>query len=355
MNNEQNHIESAHSDEELSLEEAIAQVARAIHHSKNPLFIGLENLSTEAQQSVMKLARQSNATVDSSNDNLGRGNMFALQKRGRVTATLGEIKSRSSLVVFWFCDPVADHPDFFERYVGEDCETVVVHAQPNSTSQLADRYVELLPEQSVQAIWTMRARLKNIELPTSTDLPKEIVELADQLATSKYGALIWGSEHCDAEFDLQADGIHSMIRELNQLTRFVGIPYRRDANGLSAENVSTWSVGFPFAVNLNREQPRQNWLEYSDMSVSDRKESDFVLSFDIGQITIACQANEHGQAFQMCLPVAQFGVDESGDACRLDDVSFTLNASESSDSPTTIEIVKAIQDSHEKISSQGIA
>lgn len=348
MSNEQPQpSESAHPDDELSLQEAIDQIALALTHARSPLFVGLENLSIQSQRAAMKLARASNATVDSSSDNLGRGNMFALQKRGRVTATLGEIKSRSNLLVFWFCDPVADHPDYFDQFVGKDCETIVVDAQPNATSQIANRFVELSPEQSVHAIWTIRARLKKIEV--ESELPIEIVELADQLAESQYGAFLWGSDHCEPEFDLQADGLHAMVRELNQITRFVGIPYRRDANALSAENVSTWSSGFPFAVNWNRDTPRQYWLEYSDCSVSERDEWDFLISFDIGEITIASQANEHSQAFQMCLPVAQFGFEESGDACRFDDVSFTLHATESTDSPSTSEIVEAIQDSHEKL------
>lgn len=342
MSNEHLPTEPDHPEDELSLEEAIGQVATALKQSRSPLFVGLEKLSTATQQSVMRLARAAGATTDSSGDNIGRGNMFALQKRGRVTATLGEIKSRSNLIVFWFCDPVADHDDFFERYVGKDCETIVVASQPNATSQFANHHIELSPEQSVQAIWAMRAQVKKVEIPCSANLPGGIRELADQLATSHYGALIWGSEHCDAEFDLQADGIHAMVRELNQLTRFVSIPYRRDANGLSAENVSTWTSGFPFAVNWNRPQPRQYWLEYSNLAMSSRNEWDFLLSFDIGEVSITSLGNEPGQAFQMRLPVAEFGIDEGGDACRFDDVSITLPATEASKSPTTNEIVTSI-------------
>ena len=342
MSNEHLHTESAQPDDELSLEEAIAQVATALKQSRSPLFVGLENLSTQSQQAVMNLVRASGATVDSSSDNIGRGNMFAMQKRGRVTATLGEIKSRSNLVVFWFCDPVADHEDFFDQFIGKDCETIVVAPQPNATSKVATRFIELSSEQVVHAIWAMRARLKKVDSPNAANLSPKFLELADQLATSQYGALIWGSEHTDAEFDLQADGIHAMIRELNQLTRFVGLPYRRDANGLSAENVSTWSLGFPFAVNWNRQKPRQYWLEYSDSAMSDRSEWDFILSFEIGEVTITSLANEHRQAFQMCLPVAQFGIEESGDGCRFDDVSFTLQATGTSNSPTTIDIVNSI-------------
>lgn len=293
----------------------------------------------------MKLARLANATVDSSADNMGRGNLFALQKRGRVTATLGEIKNRSELVVFWFCDPIVDHPDFFDSYIGNNCHTVVVNPTKNETAQIASQFIELEPDQSVSAIWSLRAAITESQIATPNLAPSEILELASRLKSSQYGAIIWGSEHCDPEFDVQADGIHAMVRELNQHTPFVGIPYRRDGNGLSAENVSTWNSGFPFAVNWNRTSPRQHWLEYSDSAVSENDEWDFLISMEVGEFTVACQPMQGQGAFQITLPVSEFGMSESGDACRFDDVAISLDATEKTESPTTQEILEAIGES----------
>ncbi len=344
MTNDSQQGETGNPDDELSLQEAIDQIADALQRSKSPLFVGLENLSTQSQRAAMKLAHLAKATADSSSDNVGRGNIFALQKRGRVTATLGEIHSRSNLVVFWFCDPLSDHPDFFDRFINENCRTVAIDSSPNPTSETADQFISLHPEQAAGALWLMRAIVAGIKPDSDLNLPTEIQQLAEQLPNSQYGAMLWGSEHQEAEFDLQAEGIHALIRELNQHTRFVGIPYRRDANGLSAENVSTWISGFPFAVNWNRNKPRQYWLEYSDLNVSERDEWDFLISFEIGEVNIACQPSDSQPAFQMALPVAALGVEESGSACRFDDVSITLDATDTATSPTTEEIIRAIHD-----------
>ena len=35
---------------------------------------------------------------------------------GQVSSTLGEVRDRADLVVFWDVDPVATHPRHFERY-----------------------------------------------------------------------------------------------------------------------------------------------------------------------------------------------------------------------------------------------
>ncbi len=65
---------------------------------------------------AVRLADRIGATIDTSLADGNRGSMFALQRVGKVTATLGEISSRSDLVVFWFSDPVSTHPRFLERY-----------------------------------------------------------------------------------------------------------------------------------------------------------------------------------------------------------------------------------------------
>ena len=42
---------------------------------------------------------------------------MAVQAVGESTATLGEIKNRSDLVVYWGSDPLVSHPRHLERFV----------------------------------------------------------------------------------------------------------------------------------------------------------------------------------------------------------------------------------------------
>ena len=52
------------------------------------------------------------------------GRVAAFQDQGRVSATLGEVKNRADLVIFWGVDPLTTHPRHWERYSVEPRGTV---------------------------------------------------------------------------------------------------------------------------------------------------------------------------------------------------------------------------------------
>lgn len=346
---EQIEIGSLESDETgLSFEAAISRIARGLAQANNPLITGLQNLSTESQRAVIKLAGQVRATVDGSSENLGRGNMFAFQKHGRVTATLGEIQLRSNLILYWFCDPGSVLPEVIEQLPSESCRRVVVHSISTGTDSSAAQVIRIPDGLAVESLWLLRAFVDGVNVEPCEKLPtSELAKLAEALKTSTYGTILWGNEQVDPEFDVQADGIHALIRGLNQHTRFVGLPLRADANGLGAENVSTWSLGFPFAVNLNRGVARQYWLEYSDETISERDEWDFLLMFSASEMVAVSQLGGGRSAFQIGLPFAELGIHDAGDTCRLDDVAIWQTASAAcADQPTkllpVIDVINAI-------------
>ena len=64
----------------------------------------------------MRLADRLGATIDTT-ASLGHApSVMAIQQAGESTCTLGEIKNRADLVIFWGSDPVETHPRHLERY-----------------------------------------------------------------------------------------------------------------------------------------------------------------------------------------------------------------------------------------------
>ena len=84
---------------------------------ESPLIYGLSRSSTPGQRSAVRLADELGATIDTTASTCHAPSIMAVQAVGESTATLGEIKNRSDLVIYWGSDPLVSHPRHLERFV----------------------------------------------------------------------------------------------------------------------------------------------------------------------------------------------------------------------------------------------
>lgn len=340
---------------------ALQQAKEILLGATAPLICGLNQWSTQGQYWAWKIATQVCGTIDTALSFKGRGSTFALQRIGKVTATLGEIRERSNLIVFWYCDPTESHPRLLERLqtAERDTHVVVVDEQESQFSQTADTFIQL-PANSAghflsETISLLRGSTGNARL---TSEPSSI-QLVELLRQSQYGCLFFGTSDESSQFDLTTDLLHQLTRELNNHTRFVSLKLRKDFNGQSAENVLGSCSGFPFAVNLNRRQtPRFGGKEYSAERTLERNGCDVVLlgtgpdtAAELKAIPKSALANLKNSQLITVGPqplpnssvhlASTFSeLDFRGDICRLDDVIFPLvplNSKNNSNSPTMLQ------------------
>ena len=341
------------------LQSAIGSAATTLANSKAPLICGLEHLSTEAQQTAWKIADKLGATIDSNMSNSGRASSFALQRIGKVTATIGEVANRADVIIFWHCDPASSHPRLLERLNHSSVTNrmiVVVDEEETQTAKLADKFVQVSADQEVSLLAVLRARLigspidsANVEETTGLSI-EDVDELHSLISTAKYGTIFQGQTERDSEFGVATQSLHSLTRTLNNVTRFVSLKLRHDQNSQSAENVLGWSSGYPMAISHSLQYPRFNWLEHSAESVLERGECDSVL-FATGPDLLASMnglskvARAHlGSIPSIALsPISNFpseisiqtgllAISEAGEFCRMDDVSLPIRATSTEDS-----------------------
>jgi len=343
-----------------TLAQAVKATAELLRNAKSPLICGLDQLSTEAQQVSWKIADTAGATIDTTFTNHGRSSIFSLQKIGKVTATLGEIGSRSDLIVFWFCDPEITHPRLLERINRKDKDQLhrilVVDDKETATSKIANRFIQISKENASELLVHVRSQLalqgdnKTSESGPNSDstIEAKANELVKELIGAQYGSIFFGQVTENSRFDSTSDSISRLIRSLNDITRFVGLKLRTDNNAQSAENVLAWSSGFPFAINYNLGHPRQHGLEFSAESMLQTQQCDAILfasrlsksevvdrlpqsaraHFEsIPQIAFSTQAMTASVQFQMGVP----GIDEAGEYCRIDNISMPLKKTKPND------------------------
>ncbi len=334
----------------VSFDDAVDRAAGILNASQAPFVSGLDGIATQAQFETWNIAEQLEATIDTSFHNRGRAGTLTLQRHGKTTATLGEVSTRSELVIFWFCEPMKTHPRLIERFCKSAKRIVLIGTGGNTTANVADEYIEITKENANAVVSVLRAltgnaRLDELTVESATGHPLEVwKKLATSMAGSHYGALFYGhggdssdEDPNSSELDAALDGIYQLAIELNRTNRFVTIGLRRDGNALSGENVLTASCGFPFAVRTNP-HPQFNGLQYSSQNVLADGDCDAALicsthSIEPNQISdklkiivLTDRPDKWTASAAVVFPTGLAGLDQRGDWIRMDGVLLALQS-----------------------------
>jgi formylmethanofuran dehydrogenase subunit B len=357
-----------------SLAHAVARAADILRGSRAPLIWGLSRSSTAGQRAAVLLAEQIGATIDTTASVCHGPSIMAIQQVGESTCSLGEVRNRADLVIFWGADPVESHPRHFERYSvdaaglfvprGRDDRTVIViDSEDTATSQLADMFVKVRRDSDFELIWALRQLLRGIELPASFDVgvsAEKLRDLADRLASCRYGCVFFGLGLAQQSIGhANVEALLRLVADLNGFTRFTARRLRIPGDVTGADAVLCWLTGFPFAVNLARGFPRYNPGEYSANDMLERGEIDACLLVGsepclelspaarkaIGQMpTIALDYPNAVAPFGATVQIttAIYGIHAPGTAYRMDEVPIPLRGLISSSLPTDDEVLDEI-------------
>jgi formylmethanofuran dehydrogenase subunit B len=241
---------------------------------------------------------------------------------------------------------------------------VVVDSQPTATSELADLFIEVRPEDHFDVIWTMRALLQG--LPVSDGLwghvnQEAVRELVGRMKTCKYGAVFFGLGLAQTGVGhANVEALLSLVEELNAHTRFIARRLRIPGDVTGADLVLCWQTGFPFAVNLSRGYPRYNPGEYSAADLLSRNEVDACLLVGSDVIEKLPPAAQNALSriptifvdYPNCpthieprvqLTTAIYGIHTPGMAYRMDEIPIPLRKLTPSPFPTDHEVLAAVE------------
>ena len=150
---------------------ALAAVATKLHDADRALVYLAADLSCETHRAAIAVADLLGAALDSVTSTTAAPGVLAAQRRGRTTATLGEIRNRADAVLFWGTDPATRYPRFTTRYV-PDPEGLFVPAGRRGRTVIAadiaadhgpadaDTRVAFAADEEVAALSLVRAGLR---------------------------------------------------------------------------------------------------------------------------------------------------------------------------------------------------
>jgi formylmethanofuran dehydrogenase subunit B len=359
--------------QEVGWDEAVAEAARILNESDSPLIYGLSSMASEAQRKSVKLADRLGAMIDTTSSVCHGPTGLAMQTVGEATCTLGEVRNRADLIVFWGCNPAVSHIRHVTRYSvtprgrltpkgRQDRTVVVVDVRATKSTRLADHFLQVEPGADFEVLTTLRALVAGKEDEITVDsvggIPvAELRELAERMKTCRFGVAFMGMGLTQTRGrDLTVSELFTLVSELNDYTRFSVIPMRGHGNVAGADQVMTWQSGYPFAVSFSRGYPVYGPGEFTAVDVLARGEADaaLILASDpvahfpaaaaralqrIPTIVLDPMPSLTTAGAAVFLPTACYGIDAAGTAYRMDGVPIRLRPVVSSVRPTDEEIL----------------
>lgn len=336
--------------QEVDWETAITTAARILAKADSPLIFGLSCTSTEAQRKAVELADRLGAVVDSTSSVCHGPTILAMQSVGLPGCTLGEVRNRADLVIFWGCNPAVSHPRHFGRYSlprgdHRSRTAIVVDVRPTASTSVADVFLQIQPGSDYEILTVLRALVQGRCIDAQAIGGISVArwrELAAQMKACHFGVVFAGlGLTMSPGRDLNVSELVQLIAELNMHTRFSLVPMRGHGNVAGADQVLTWQSGYPFAVHYGRGFPRYGPGEFSAVDVLARSECDaaLIIASDplahlpyaavqglrkIPAIVLDHRPTLTAQAAQVVLPTACYGVDAVGTFYRMDGVPIRL-------------------------------
>jgi formylmethanofuran dehydrogenase subunit B len=318
---------------QVSFEEALHESAEILANANYPVLYGWSSTSSEAQRIGIELAEEVGGVYDNTTSVCHGPSVVGMQEVGIPTSTLGQVRHRADLIIYWGSDPLSSHPRHMERYTyfakgrfeestrkvctnqdsidvdqginsessqsqakteGLDrtflpptlCEKtrklLVIDVRKTLTAAKADVFLQIEPNKDFELIQALRMLVNDqeVEVDNVAGVPvKYLREVAELLVDCNFGVIFFGMGLAQSEGKSRnIEAAIGLVRDLNARTKFSIMPMRGHFNVTGANIVSVWQTGFPFAVDFSLGFPRYNPGESSLVEILMRQESDAVLA-----------------------------------------------------------------------------
>jgi len=321
----------------VSLKKAIERAAQILAEANYPVLYGWSNTSCEATSVGIELAEEVGGVIDNTSVVCHGPSILSLQEVGLPGCTLGQVRHRADLVIYWGSNPWSSHPRHIERYttfsegrfeksawrgyisktralIGlkkiksafrrtllkkeppvpeyfekkpypsmqkEGRKLIVIDVRRTRSADIADYFIQVEPNKDYELFQAFRALVRDqeIEVDKVAGVPVEYLEeVVDEMVSCNFGAIFFGLGLTMSGAKWRnIDAAISLVRDLNMRTKFVIMPMRGHYNVTGANVVSTWQTGYSYAVDFSLGYPRYNPGETTVVDILLRKDSDAAL------------------------------------------------------------------------------
>lgn len=337
-----------------SIDAVLDEAAAILAGARHPLVFLAPDVSCEAQRAAVAIADRLHAALDSITSTTAAPGILAAQRRGRPSATLGEIRNRGDVIIFWAVDPTVRYPRYSTRYAPEPAGLFVPDGRRSRTVVAvdigeargpadADVRVAIPAPDELTTIAALRARLGG---RPGDHFPDAVGATAAQLATlltgARYAVIVIDAERGRADEPAaplaRAEVLTRVAQLANGPTRCAISALRAGGNRNGADAVLTSQTGYPMAIEFGRGYPRYHpeddaatllarGLVDAALVIGDARAIELAARLHdakIDAVAIGPWASESPLQAAVAIDTGIAGIHEGGTALRLDDVPLPL-------------------------------
>jgi formylmethanofuran dehydrogenase subunit B len=295
---------------------------------------------------------------------------------GKVSCTLGEVKNRADLIIYWGGNPAECHPRHFTKYTimqkgkflpkgRKERTMVLVDIRETPSAKAADIFLQIRPTRDFEVLTILRALIKdqpvNESAAAETGLTLEqLRDFADRMKKARFGVLFFGMGlSMTRGKHMNSAALLTLAAELNAFTKFVAMPMRGHGNVTGGDVLMRFTTGYPFGVNLSRGYPRFNPGEFSTVDILLRGDNDaaLILGADPGAtmpqpaidhlariptIVLDPKVTHTSRLARVHITTAATGISAPGTVYRMDEIPLPLRPALKSPYPTDEEVMRRI-------------
>jgi formylmethanofuran dehydrogenase subunit B len=264
------------------LAQAAERAAEILSQARFPLIAGLGTDVAGARASIL-LASKLRGAYDHMRSRQIFAGLDVMRQAGLMFTTPSEARLRADVYLFVGKDLLEVWPEMLARLAPAEIppfdlakeKRKVLWIAPGRSAQTAALPIETLESSNLHtALGLVRARSGGKPVTCAPGLRRKLDQFAEVLNNARFGVAVWSTTSLDS---LAIEMLHGLLRDLNEKTRFSGLPLGSGGNANGIVQTSGWMTGFPVRTSFGRGFPEHDTWRFDASRLIESGEADAAL------------------------------------------------------------------------------
>jgi formylmethanofuran dehydrogenase subunit B len=259
----------------VALDAAIAEVVNLLSASRLPVIAGL-GTDVAGVRAAIKLAQRVGGVIDHMHSEVLLRDLDVMREAGMMVTTPNEVRLRADFLLLVGPGLIEAWPALPDRLFAK---RRIVWLCPGAAAKSANAYRNIAvvgddPFDLQVMLAALRARCAGSPVANAPVALAAIDALVAELKKARFGVAVWSAAQYDS---LTVEMLCGLVKDLNEGTRFSGLPLAAADNAPAVQQVTGWMTGFPLRTGFGRGLPEHDPWRFEASRLIDSGEADCVL------------------------------------------------------------------------------